>query len=276
MKIFLAALGLVIVLVILFFIIPYSPSKSAFNKKITVLKKGKGSEDNLTYEDIEGLPNPVQDFFVKQGYIGKPKSNHVRIQCDDVTFLMDKKKLDMKVDQYNFAATPSRISFMETSMFGIPFEGTDRFVDGKGSMKGVFAKLITLFNQKGENMDTACLATYLSEILFIPAATLNESVVWEPISDTQAKATMTYKGRTASGIYTFNEKGEFISFDTNDREMIGSDGKGKKEKWSAYCGDYKLKKGLKTPTKVHATWHLEDGDLIYFKTDKFKLTYDFQ
>lgn len=276
MKIFLSVFGLVIVLVILFFIIPYSPSKSSFNKEITILKKEKGSEDNLSYDDIEDLPKPMQDFFVKQGYIGKPKSNHVRIECEDVTFVMNKKILRMDSDQYNFASEPIRIAFMKSSLFGIPFEGRDRYVDGKGSMKGVLAKLITLFDQKGANMDTASLATYLSEILFIPAAALNKSVVWEPISDTQVKATMTYKGRTASGIYTFNEKGEFIAFDTDDREMIGSDGIGKREKWSAYCSGYKLKNGLKTPTKVHATWHLEEGDLVYFKTDNCKLTYDFQ
>jgi hypothetical protein len=276
MKMFLTTIGCIIALIILFFVLPYSPTKSAFNKEIEELKKEKVTEDILTIEDIEGLPKPVQGFYVKQGYIGKPKSNYVRIQCKNVTFVMDKKNLKMDSDQYNFVSEPSRIAFMKSSLFGIPFEGRDRFVNGEGSMKGVLAKLFTLFNQTGKNMDTACLATYLSEILFIPAAALNDSVVWEPISDTQAKAKITHKGITASGIFNFNKKGEFISYDTDDREMIGADGKGKKEKWTAYCSGYKMKNGLRTPTHVHATWHLEDGDLVYFKSDEVQLSYDFQ
>lgn len=275
MKIALSIVGAILVLIILFFVIPYSPLKSAFKSEIVKLKKEKASEELLTKKDIEKLPEPVQDFFVKQGYVGKPKSNFVRIRCKDVSFVMDGKTLAMESDQYNFASSPIRIAFMKSSFFGIPFEGRDRFVEGKGSMKGVLGKSITLFNQKGKNMDTAALATYLSEILFIPAAAINDSVVWETVSESQVKATMTYKGLTASGVYSFNDESEFISFDTDDREMIGTNGVGKKEKWSAYCSNYKLKNGINMPTEVHATWHLEDGDLTYFKTNDFELEYEF-
>jgi hypothetical protein len=276
MKMILGILGSVIVLVIIFFMIPFSPSKKAFEKEIAELtKKEKETGELLTNKDIEGLPELVQEFFIKQGYIGKPKTNYVKVLCKDVTFVMDKKTLQMESEQYNFASEPTRIAFMESALFGIPFEGKDRYVDGKGSMKGVLAKLITLFNQTGENMDKACLATYLSEILFIPSAVLENNIVWEPVNDTQVKATITYKETEASGVFTFNNNGEFASFTTNDREMIDNSGKGKKVEWTAYVNDYKENKGIKSPTKVHATWHLEKGDLVYFKTDNFQLDYGY-
>ncbi len=41
------------------------------------------------------------------------------------------------------------------------------YLDGKGGMKGVIAKLFTLFDQTGEDMDRACLATFLAECMFL-------------------------------------------------------------------------------------------------------------
>lgn len=50
-------------------------------------------------------------------------------------------------------------------------------------MKGMIAKAITLFDQKGADMDQACLVTYLAESLFVPAVLLQSDIVFEEISD---------------------------------------------------------------------------------------------
>lgn len=38
---------------------------------------------------------------------------------------------------------------------------------------------------------------------------------------------------------TFNDKGEMLSFTTDDREVSSTDGTNEKVKWSVVCGDYK-------------------------------------
>lgn len=53
-------------------------------------------------------------------------------------------------------------------MYGIPFKGLDLYTAVNGTMKGVLAKLFTLFNQSGETMNKASLVTFLSECLIIP------------------------------------------------------------------------------------------------------------
>jgi hypothetical protein len=58
----------------------------------------------------------------------------------------------------------------------------------------VLAKLFTLFDQTGEAMDSASLVTYLSEILFIPSAALQDNVKWEEIDGLHAKATLSCYG----------------------------------------------------------------------------------
>ena len=53
-------------------------------------------------------------------------------------------------------AAPTIAKINSQCMFGIPFEGYDYYSDGIGGMKGVIAKVITLFNQTGTDMDKAC------------------------------------------------------------------------------------------------------------------------
>lgn len=94
---------------------------------------------------------------------------------------------------------------------------------------------------------------------------LQDYITFEEISDFEVRATIRYKGQTASGIFTFNEQYEMISFTTNDRAVTGTDGSMEYVPWSALCNDYQLSKnGMKYPTKFQAVWNYPDGDFVYF------------
>jgi hypothetical protein len=149
-------------------------------------------------------------------------------------------------------------------MYGIPFEGLDIFLDGRGSMKGVLAKLFTLFDQTGTVMDQSSLVTFLSEILFVPSAALQDYIKWETIDNLHAKATMSCYGISVSGVFTFDENGEMLSFETHDRSAVETDGTSETIKWSVNCDEYVEVNGIKRPTVFNATWHYESGDLVYF------------
>ena len=217
-------------------------------------------------EDIADLPLPVQKYFRYCGYIGTPKMSSMKAIYQDVDFRFGKNKPTIKIEytQYNFVNEPARIAYIDSSMYGIPFEGLDLYIAGNGSMKGVLAKLFTLFDQTGETMDKASLVTFLSECLIIPSAALQDYVIWEEIDNLHAKAAISYYGITASGIFTFNENGEMLSFTTEDRAATAIDGTSEKAKWSAICSGYVEKSGIRKPTFLQAIWHYTDGDLVYF------------
>ena len=114
-------------------------------------------------------------------------------------------------------------------------------------------------------MDKACLATFLAECLFAPSALLQDYVTFEEVSDYEVKATIQYAGQSASGIFTFNEQYEYVSFTTNDRAVTNTDGIMEYIPWSAVCGDYHVSEsGIKYPTKFQAVWNYPDGDFVYF------------
>jgi hypothetical protein len=266
---------MIILCILVWFNISYSPVKAEFKKYINAeLKNSKNSNENFTEEDIMNLPLPVQKYFRYCGYIGKPKMENMKIYFKDVDFIQATRKLKIEYTLYSFINEPTRFALINTSLFGIPFEGIDSYKDGVGGMKGQIAKLITLFNERGKAMDKACLATYLSEGLIIPNIVLQDFVTWESIDDNHAKAIITYYGISASGIFTFDDNGYMISFTTEDREYNDGKGNSRIEKWSALCSDYKDINGIKYPTVLKGVWHLAAGDLEYFYGKNMEIEYD--
>jgi len=262
-------IGILIVLagiITIYFNIPCSKTEAEFIEMTKILTaRSDHTEGVFREEDIAGLPTPVQTYFRHCGYIGTPKMSYINITYQDVDFLFDKDK-PLKIDytQFNFVNKPNRIAYIDSSMYGIPFEGLDSYVDGAGSMKGVIAKLFTLFHQTGKVMDKSSLVTFLSESLLIPNAALQDYIIWEAIDDFHAKATISCYGISTAGIFTFNEKGEMLSFTTDDREAASIDGTSEKVKWSIVCGEYKEINGIKKPTLFQAVWNYDDGDVVYF------------
>ncbi|MNH37508.1 hypothetical protein D3C79_984230 [compost metagenome] len=124
-------------------------------------------------------------------------------------------------------------------------------------------------------MDRASLVTFLSESLLAPDAALQDYVTWGKIDDLHAKATISCYGTSASGIFTFNEKGEMTSFTTEDREAISMDGKREQVTWTAIISDYEDHNGIKQPTTLQAVWNYDEGDLLYFDGIHTSIEYGF-
>lgn len=267
---------LIVIGVYAFFKISYSKTKSEFNKKVTQqIDSLNKANDEFTYDDIEHLPLPMKRYFQYCGYIGKPKMSYMKIYFKDADFVMSPNKPKQKIDytQYNFVLEPNRFAFIDTTLYGIPFQGIDSYKDGIGSMKGVIAKSFTLFDQQGKEMNQSCLVTALAESLVIPNVALQSYITWDAIDDTHAKATISYKGTSASGIFTFSKAGEALSFTTEDRFDISTDGVKQKVAWSAVFESYKNSNGIMQPSVLKAIWHYESGDETYF--DGKDLTIEF-
>lgn len=262
--------------IMIFFSVPYSIAKSRFaNLTQEVLANAKEESEVFREEDLVGLPELVQNYIRKCGYIGKPKMSYMKAEFHNTTFSLGQNKPYIKIDytQYNVVAQPDRIAYIDSSMYGIPFEGIDAYQDGKGSMTGMLGKLVTLFHQTGEAMDKASLVTFLAESLVVPNAVLQDYITWEEIDSTHVKATITYQGVSGSGIFTFNEAGEVTTFTTNDRQATTFDGEVKQVPWTAVYGEYQVSNGINLPTIFQAIWNFEEGDLLYFDGQGTKITF---
>lgn len=262
-----------IALVILWFNIPYSPFKNQFrkdlNKQIQLSKSFLRDTSKTVYEkeDFELLPPLIQTYLEECGYIGSLRKSILQMEYKKVDFSLGQNRPKLKIDysQVDFANAPVRLAFVDSKMFGVPFQGYDYFINGKGAMKGVIAKLFQLFDQTGEQMDKAALVTYLAEIIFLPEALLQNFVSFNQLDSHRVEARIEYKGLKACGIYHFNDAHEMIYFSTDERGQSSSDGSIENIPWEAQCREYKLySDGIKRPTIFRAVWKYPDQDFIYF------------
>lgn len=269
---------ILIAAVVIFFNIPFSKTRSEFSKVInTMITNAPENTGIFTKEDIKDLPLPVQKYFEYCGYLGTPKMSYMKATFKNVAFKMSADK-NIKIDytQYNFVNKPERFAFIDSSLYGIPFEGFDSYRDGVGSMKGSIAKAITLFDQRGDSMDKASLVTILAECLVIPNVALQDYIQWEAIDATHAKATITYYGISAGGTFTFDKNGLMISFKTKDRVATNMDGSTREAEWSAIIIDYQILNCLRQPKVLQSIWHYPEGDSIYFNENKSSVLIEFK
>ncbi|MGL4798748.1 MAG: DUF6544 family protein [Cellulosilyticaceae bacterium] len=275
-KIIVGSSVILILAAVIWFVQPYSPLKADFEKlDQEILAKESKVSGTFELENMAHLPLPMQKFFVYSGLIGKPMMQSSRTVHTDVDFGFTEGEPTKKIQyiQNNYAHVPARLAFIDTKMYGIPFQGLDSYKDGIGGMKGVLAKGITLFDQKGKEMDQASLVTVLAESIVCPSAFLMDCMTWETIDDTHVKVTIEDQGVTASGVYTLSEEGAILSFTTNDRYQTGPDGSAVSVPWTATCGNYVERDGIKYPTSFQAIWNRKEGDWVYFDCKQVDVTY---
>lgn len=273
MKRMLTAGGIVLLLAgaaIIWLSLPSSPVKAQFRRDVAAeLHKNRlqGGGEAFTEADFAHLPEAVQAYIKSCGYIGAAKMSWLGMEYRDVAFSQGRGSTAMTIDyaQYNFVSAPCRLAVIDSRLFGIPFEGYDYYRGGQGGMKGVLAKAITLFDQNGADMDRACLVTFLAESMFAPSILLQDYITLEELNEHQVRASITYGGQTASGIFTFNARHEMTAFTTNDRAATAADGSMEYVPWSALCTEYKTAAdGIRRPTRFQAVWNYPDGDFTYF------------
>lgn len=267
-----------LIIVFIWFIIPYSPVEYEFLKKHKeLLRQEKVSNEIFKISQLKHLPQPIQNFFIYSGLIDKKIMTASTTIHTDVDFILAEGKPSIKIKyiQNNYSNEPKRLAFIDTKIYGIPFQGIDSYINGEGCMKGVLAKGLTLFEQKSKEMNQAALVTVLAESIVCPSAFLLECITWETIDNNHVRATITHKGIKASGIYTFSKEGAILSFKTNDRYEVDKNGNSKSTPWTAECGDYVDVDGIKYPTTFKGIWNRDNEDLLYFNCNNVRVEYKY-
>lgn len=262
--------------IFLWFSIPYSPLKTEFEKECGWLSENAIlHDDTFSKEVLAGKPELLQKHIEYCGLSNQPMMKYSFAEHKDADFLLQdgSPMVKMQYKQINLSAMCERAAFIDIKMGGIlPFQGLDDNVGGKGRMKGVAAKLFTVFDVQGNEMDVSALVTVLSEGVICPSFFMHDDIRWSEIDSRHLHATLTHHGMSVSGIFEFNGEGAVIGFYTKDRyeeskgAMIPRD-------WRIECSGYKERNGIKYPTVFKAFWVYPDHEKIYFSCDNVVINY---
>ena len=229
----------------------------------------------INYTDVKELPEPVYKWMQNTGMIGKPA-----IQC---AYIKQKALMKMKPEQKDWkAADAEQYTVMDIPAFIwtvnmnmtplIKIKGRDKFVDGKGEMLIKINSLFNVVNEKGGRMDEGTLQRYLGELVWFPSLALSPYIAWEAIDDYSAKASMNYKGTTGSGTFYFDEEGDFTKFIA--LRFKGNEVDAKRYPWVLTVDDYAVFEGIKVPSKMKATWKLDEGDWTWLDLEITDIKYN--
>lgn len=273
-------LSSIVLIIIVILVLAYQSNdlkRTYINQAITGLNRLESTQRQIiTENDIKHLPLIIQKYLKYAGVIGRETVHNVRIVAEG-KFLLDPKRgwSDLRIEQYNFFDDlPMRLSYMKLNILGIPLYGLDTYADGKGSMRGKLAGLLTVIQGKGSEMDTSEQVVLLSEMFTTPATLIDRRITWEDIDSTTVKAIFTDNGRRVSGLIRFNENGELTEFITEDKAYQDKDNTYKKVSWSVLLKDYKDFNGLILSTYSEVIWHFPEGDQCYGKVSMKEIEYN--
>lgn len=255
-----------------------------FAFKNMVKKEVSQMHANMVTSDLEivskqmigHLPSSVKNWLNNSGIVGHEMISSMHIKQDVLMKLKPKQKewYTATVDQYNTTHPPVfnwNVDMQMNPLMSVT--GRDKFDDGKGAM---LIKAFSIFPvvdvKETTKVNQAVLQRFLAEIVWYPSAVLSNYIAWEAIDDQSAKATMSHKGITGSGIFHFDENGDVSKFTT--MRYMGMDDNATLEKWVVEIEETKVMNDLRIPTQVKVFWELEDENWTWLKIKVTDVEYD--
>jgi len=149
MGVILGAILLLVSILVIYFNVPYSRLKTNFKDYLVESEENINENKKAAKYTLEDLPQSMQNFYSYTKLVNKVSSNHVSFNFKDADFVNIEMNKTLKIDysEHIFGYVPARFAFIDSSLYGIPFQGLDSFINGEGGMKGVVAKNITLLKQ---------------------------------------------------------------------------------------------------------------------------------
>ncbi|GAB6155974.1 hypothetical protein JCM17380_47260 [Desulfosporosinus burensis] len=265
---------LVLMVVIASMIAHYHFNQSVKKEVETFYEAVRNKHEVVSENDLNGLPSPVQNWLQNSQVVGKEKIVSARTK-QEVTLRLKENQpwMNAQVEQYFRTEEPGFIWTVDIKMAPLfHIVGRDKYTEGRGNLLIKLLSLKTVADGSGKEIDQGTLLRYLAEIMWFPTAALSEYIQWEEIDSSSAKVTMSYRGVSASGVYTFNEKGEILSFVA---QRYGDfDGEYRMETWSCEMKEYKEFEGFKIPSQGYITWKFKTGDFEWYNFEVKEMEYN--
>ncbi len=251
--------------------------RAQFQRDVNEETRRKTSTPPLRDADIARLPQVVQRYIRVSGSMGQPRVQnfrahfHGRIRSGPAARWMPFTGI-----QYNFYDAPSRLFYMDATMFGVPVKAFHRFVGPSATMRVKVASLISIVDASGPIMDKAETVTLFNDLcVFAPSALITPNITWNEIDANTVRATFTNLAHTASAVLSFNAAGDLVDFTADGRGALSADGKSIVEMpWSTPLRDHRAFGSHRLMSRGEGVWHAPAGNYSYLEFELDDIEYN--
>lgn len=270
-----ACLGILLI----YWSVPYSPQKYAFDKEMRAYADTvQSSTEVVTAEEIATLPPALQKYCNYIGLEGFQKYSVVRTYFNDTDFVFDDKSekvLKMDYDLWLFYDGWFRSAFCQSGMFGVPFEGRDYCTEQReGGMNGYLGRAVQIFDVCNKQGYQAGLISWFAESLIInPSVLFSDMVSYEQLDEYTVKAILRDNDVKGEGIIYLNEEGAIVAFYSDDRQVEEIDDVMTEIGWNCEYEDYMELNGIKRAQTVKSIKIYPNREVVYFYSADFEVEY---
>ncbi len=255
---------------------------SKTEQMVTTLVQSASHPVNSTvdFASFSALPTPVARYFRHVLTDGQKLIETAKMQQSGVLRTSTTTDSWSPFTANQFVAPPVT-GFVWNAKVGMPLGAHVRVVDsylaGVGSGRvSLLSAFVVASDAGAPELNSGALHRYLAEAVWFPTALLPQSgVVWSPINDHSALATLSDRDATVSLEFRFNDVGEVTGIYSTGR--FGSfDGGYKRVPWEGRFRDYQVKAGMRVPQYGEVGWY-DDGTLrLVWKGNLMDVRYVFQ
>lgn len=232
----------------------------------------------VAFEELSELPPPVARYFRHVLSDGLQPVTVARIEQSGVL------RTSIAAERWSrFTASqlvvPPATGFLWNAKVELPV-GThvrvlDSYIAGVGSGRVSILSAVAVASEAGvPELNSGALHRYLAEGVWFPTALLPQAgVMWTPIDEHAALATLTDNGTTVSLEFRFNDIGEVTGIYTDGR-FGRFNGDYRQIPWQGHFQDYQVQAGMRIPMYGEVGWY--EGDVLHIVWKGHVVTADYE
>lgn len=222
------------------------------------------AQPTVTEADLAGLPEPAQRYLRRMGVVGRPRDWSFLVRFTGRFKRPGQPWMPCEAWQYNARSPVTRLFHMRIDFLRVvPMVGRDRYVAGRGAMRGKVLGLATVADGSGPEFDLGELVTYLNDALVLaPSMLLDGSTTWTAVDDGSFDIGLVDGANAVRARVFVGPDGTLADFATEDRWCDLPDGL-VRARWTTPFTGWTEVDGRPWPTGAQAIWHLPDGPLPY-------------
>jgi hypothetical protein len=223
----------------------------------------------VTEDDVRDLPEPARRYLHFMRVVGRARDAAFRATLRG-RFLLSAESSWRSFEswQYNQGAPEvARLFFMRLRMFGIPVQGRDFYLRGKGSLVIRPLDLFTVVSAGGVEFDLGEMVTWLNDaVLLAPSMLLCDAITWEPVDDGAFDLAFRDRGNAVRARVFVDERGAVTNFRTEDRWYAPAGSNSPiRLPWTTPIEGWQRAGERMLLTRGKATWKRVEGDLTYIE-----------